>query len=212
MKEVFGTMLQLLHPFMPFVTEELWQALHGSDEHSIMVSRFPVVDDAPRDKAAEKEMAMLMEIITSIRNIRGEMRIPPSLKLAVLISVADTQTKKVIENGGGYILNLSNLESLTVEVNLVEPRGVATGVVGATKVFVPLAGIVDIAGEKARLAKELAKVTKDLEQSSRKLANRDFRDKAAPEIIAKEEDKLKSFQEKFTALESALKKLKEIQG
>ena len=205
-------MLQLLHPFMPFVTEELWQALHGSDEHSIMVSKFPVVNENQEDQAAEKEMEMLMEIITSIRNIRGEMRIPPSQKLKVLISVADEQSKKTIETGRGYILNLSNLESLAVEVNLVEPKGVATGVVGATKIFVPLSGIVDIAGEKARLDKELAKVSKDLEQSSRKLANSDFRDKAAPEIIQKEEDKLKSFQGKFAALEGALKKLKEIDG
>ncbi len=81
MKEVFGVMLQLLHPFMPFVTEELWQTLHASDENSIMVSKFPVVQEAWHEKAAEKEMEMLMEIITSIRNIRGEMRIPPSLKL-----------------------------------------------------------------------------------------------------------------------------------
>ena len=210
MKEVFGVMLQLLHPFMPFVTEELWQALHDSDENSIMVSKFPVVEESWNQQAAEKEMETLMEIITSIRNIRGEMRIPPSHKLQVLISVADEPAKKTIETGSGYILNLSNLESLTVEVNLVEPKGVATGVVGAIKIFVPLAGVVDIAGEKTRLSKELAKVAKDLEQSSRKLANHDFREKAAPEIIAKEEDKLKSFQEKFTALEGALKKLKEI--
>jgi len=210
MKEVFGVMLQLLHPFMPFVTEELWQALHGSDENSIMASKFPVVQEAWNEPAAQKEMEMLMEIITSIRNIRGEMRIPPSHKLKVLISVVDEQSRKTIETGSGYILNLSNLESLAVEVNLVEPKGVATGVVGAMKIFVPLAGIVDIAGEKARLDKELAKVSKDLEQSSRKLANRDFRAKAAPEIIQKEEDKLKDFQEKYTALEGALKKLKEI--
>ncbi|MEN6638750.1 MAG: class I tRNA ligase family protein, partial [Smithella sp.] len=202
--------LQLLHPFMPFVTEELWQALHGSDEHSIMVSKFPVADKTREDQAAEKEMETLMEIITSIRNIRGEMRIPPSLKLKVLISAGDDLGKKSIEAGGGYVLNLANLESLTVDVNLVEPKGVATGVIGALKIFVPLDGIVDIAGEKARLEKELAKVSKYLEQSSRKLANRDFRDKAAPEIIGKEETKLKSFQEKFTALEGALRKLKEI--
>ena len=210
MKEVFGVMLQLLHPFMPFVTEELWQALHNSDEHSIMVSRFPEANDTQENRDARQEMEMLMEIITSIRNIRGEMRIPPSLKLNVLISAADEQSKKSIETGGGYILNLSNLESLSVEVNLVEPRGVATGVVGATKVFVPLTGIVDIAAEKARLVKELAKVSKDMEQSSRKLANSDFRAKAAPEVIDKEEAKMKDFQKKYAALEGALKKLKEI--
>jgi valyl-tRNA synthetase len=212
LNEVFKTMLQLLHPFMPFVTEELWQALNGSDENSIMVSQFPVVNTAGEDKAAEKEMEMIMDIITSIRNIRGEMRIPPSNKLKVLISAADEQTKKIIETEKSYVLNLANLESLTVEVNLVEPKGVATGVIGATRIFVPLAGVVDITGEKARLEKELAKVSKDLEQSSRKLANRDFCAKAASEIIQKEEEKLKDFQEKFNTLEKALKKLKEISG
>jgi valyl-tRNA synthetase len=153
-----------------------------------------------------------MDIITSIRNIRGEMRIPPSNKLKVLISAADEQTKKIIQTEKGYVLNLANLESLTVEVNLVEPKGVATGVIGGTRIFVPLAGVVDITGEKARLEKELAKVSKDLEQSSRKLANRDFCVKAASEIIQKEEEKLKDFQEKFNTLEKALKKLKEISG
>ena len=212
MKEVFATMLKLLHPFMPFVTEELWQALHESEEHSIMVSRFPVVRDDWEDKASEKEMETLMEIITSIRNIRGEMRIPPSHKLSVLISAADNAVKALIEAGSGYIVNLSNLESLIAQVNLVEPKGVATGVVGSTRIFVPLAGIVDIGGEKTRLEKELAKVSKDLEQSARKLANSDFRSKAAPEIITKEEDKLKESQEKFATLEGALKKLKEIAG
>ncbi len=195
---------------MPFVTEELWQVLNGSDEHSIMVSKFPVVIVAWEDKAAEKEMEMIMDIITSIRNIRGEMRIPPSQKLKAMVSATDDESKKIIEADKSYVLNLANLESLTVEVNLIEPKGVATGVIGATRIFVPLAGVVDITGEKARLEKELAKVSKDLEQSSRKLANRDFCAKAAPEIIQKEEDKLKDSQGKFTVLEKALKKLKEI--
>ena len=210
LKEVFGIMLKLLHPFMPFVTEELWQALHNSDEHSIMVSAFPVIHEAWDDQAAVEEMEMLMEMITSVRNIRGEMRIPPSRKLKALISAADEQTKKVIEAGAGYIVNLANLESMEVGVNLKEPPQVATGVVGQARIYVPLAGIVDIYEEKARLEKEMAKVGKDLEQSARKLANHDFRAKAAPEVIAREEDKLKSFQDKFAALETALKKLKDI--
>ncbi|HUN55073.1 MAG TPA: valine--tRNA ligase [Smithella sp.] len=206
--EVFQTMLQLLHPFMPFLTEELWQILKGSDENSIMVSRFPVVNALWEDTAAEKEMEMIMEIITSIRNIRGEMRIAPSQKLKVFISAADEQNKKSIEKDQSYILNLANLESLKVEINMVEPKGVATAVIGATKIFVPLAGAVDISAEKARLEKELGKVSKDLDQCSKKLSNRDFRAKAASEIIQKEEEKLKDFQKKFTTLEGALKKLK----
>ncbi|MGA2553876.1 MAG: valine--tRNA ligase [Smithella sp.] len=208
--EVYQKMLQLLHPFMPFLTEELWQILKGSDENSIMVSKFPVVNAQWEDMEAEKEMEMIMEIITSIRNIRGEMRIAPSQKLKVFISVADEQNKKFIQKDQSYILNLANLESLTVEINMVEPKGVATAVMGATKIFVPLAGAVDISAEKARLEKELGKVSKDLEQCSKKLANRDFCLKAAPEIIQKEEEKLKDFQKKFATLEGALKKLKGI--
>jgi valyl-tRNA synthetase len=198
-------MLQLLHPFMPFVTEELWQALNGSDKNSIMVSSFPQPVESWEDAAAKKEMELLMEIITSIRNIRGEMRIPPSSKLQVSISAPDMQLKNAIESGKNYIVNMANLEELTLAVDLV-----ATGIVGLTRIFVPVTGIVDIAGEKTRLDKELAKVSKDLEQSFRKLANRDFREKAAEAAIKKEEDKLKDFQEKFTALKAALKKLKEI--
>ena len=208
--EVYQKMLHLLHPFMPFLTEELWHVLNGSDKDSIMVSHFPVVNEAWKNDAAEREMEAIMEIITSIRNIRGEMRIAPSQKLNVLISVADEQNRNMIENNSSYVVNLSNLEALKVEINMVEPRGVATAVAGSTKIYVPLAGVVDISAEMARLEKELGKINKDLEQCSKKLANRDFRAKAAPDVIQKEEDKLKDLQKKFTTLEGALKKLKSL--
>jgi valyl-tRNA synthetase len=208
--EVFQIMLQLLHPFMPFLTEELWHVLKGNNKHSIMISKFPVVKEEWENDTAEKEMEFIMGIITSIRNIRGEMRIVPSQKLNVLISVTDEQNRKMIESHKGYILNLANLESLEVEINMIEPKGVATAVIGSTKIFVPLAGTMDISGEKARLEKELSRISKDLEQSSKKLANRDFLAKAAPEIIQKEEEKLKDSQKKYATLENALKKLKGI--
>jgi valyl-tRNA synthetase len=208
--DIFKTTLLLLHPFMPFLTEKLWQVLNGSDKNSIMVSSFPLPVKNWEDAAAEKEMELLMDIITSIRNIRGEMRIPPSSKLQVLISASDTRSKNIVENGKNYIINMANLDDLTVAVNLVEPKGVATGVVGATRIFIPLAGIVDIAGEKVRLEKEIAKVEKDLNQCLKKLANRDFREKAAEAVIKKEEEKLKEFKERHAALENALKKLSEI--
>ena len=210
--EVFQKMLGVLHPFMPFVTEELWQFLKGNDKNSIMLSNFPIVNEEWKNDAVEKEMGIIIEIITAIRNIRGEMRIAPSQTLNVLISAADEQSKKMIETDKSYILNLANLESLKVEINAIEPKGVATALAGSIKIFVLLAGIVDISGEKARLEKELSKISKDLEKSSKKLANRDFRDKAAPEIIQKEEEKLKDLQKKFATMEGALKKLKSISG
>lgn len=208
--DVFQTILKLLHPFMPFLTEELWQVFHGNDKNSIMVSRFPVAKEEWKNDEAEKEMEMMMDIIKSVRNIRGEMRIAPSQKLDLFISAADEQSRKLIESNQEYILNLANLESLKVEINAIEPKGVATAVTGSTKIFVPLAGIVDISGETLRLEKEIAKISKDLQQSSKKLANRDFMAKAAPEIIQKEQDKVKQFQEKCSTLKKALKKIKGI--
>lgn len=210
MREVFKTILQLLHPFMPFVTEELWQVLTGKNEDSIMVSEFPKPGKALKSEKAEKEMQFVMDIITSVRNIRGEMQIVPSRKLEVLISVPDESSKKIVEKGKDYIINMANAEDLKVDVNLAEPKGVATGVINSTKVFVPLLGIVDIAGEKMRLEKELAKVEKDLQLSSKKLSNRDFMEKAAAAVIKKEQEKLSEFKERHSALEDALKKLNEI--
>jgi valyl-tRNA synthetase len=208
--EVFKISLQLLHPFMPFVTEELWQVLTKSDKNSIMVSPFPVSNKKWKNENVEKEMQFIMDIITSVRNIRGEMQIPPSRKLKLQVSVSDNLSKTMVESGKNYITIMANLEDMKVEVNLVEPKGVATGVIGATKIFVPLAGIVDIAGEETRLGKELAKVEKDLQQCSKKLSNRDFLERAAANVIKKEEEKLKEFQERHIALENALKKLSEI--
>ena len=212
LQDIFRIMLHLLHPFMPFVTEELWQVLNRSDEKSLMVSSFPVANEEWENAAAEKEMELLMDIITSVRNIRGEMRIPPSQKLQVMISVPDKDIKGMVELGQDYLINMANLETLTAEVALVEPKGVATGVIGPLRIFVPLAGIVDIAGEKIRLQKEIVKVKKDLEQCSRKLSNRDFMEKAAAAIINKEEEKLKDSQDRHTALESAFNKLKDIES
>jgi valyl-tRNA synthetase len=208
--DVFKATLKLLHPFMPFITEELWQKMIESAENSIMISQFPAPNKAWKDEKAEKEMQLLMDIITSIRNIRGEMQIPPSRKLQVLISENDGHVINTIKNGKDYIINMANLETLRVEADLVEPKGVATGVIGSTKIFVPLAGIVDTTGEKARLQKEITKIEKDLQQCSKKLANRDFLEKAAEAVIKKEEEKLKEFKERHAALEAALKKLQEI--
>lgn len=208
--DVFKATLKLLHPFMPFVTEELWQVLTGSSDNSIMIASFPASNKIWKDEKAEKEMQLLMDIIISIRNIRGETQIPPSRKLQVLISASDRHVKNIIENGKDYIINMANLETLRVETDLAEPKGVATGVVGSIRIFVPLAGIVDTTGEKARLQKEITKIEKDLNQCLKKLANRDFLEKAAEAVIKKEEEKLKEFKERHAALEAALKKLQEI--
>ena len=150
--------------------------------------------------AAEKEMELLMDIITSIRNIRGEMRIPPSRKLQVLISVPDEGNEKYIEDGKDYIINLANLEIMIVEVNLVEPKGVATEW-SAQCGYLFRSPVLWILPVKKRVwKKNWPKYQKIWNRVRRKLANRDFREKAAPAVIKKEEDKLKDFQERNSPL------------
>ena len=190
---------------MPFVTEEIWETLVG-DGSSIMVSEFPSPDDTCQDLVAEKQMGIIMDVITSIRNIRGEMNIAPSKKLRVVIS-PDKASGSIIGIGDGYIRNLANLDALTISSDGKEPKNAATGVAGSLRIYVLLEGLVDIAGEKARLEKEMAKVSKDLMTISKKLANRDFMEKASTIVIEREEEKFREVKGKHVVLETALKRL-----
>lgn len=203
------TLLKVLHPFMPFLTEEIWQAV-VADGASIMVSPYPEMDAGLEDGEAERRMGLIVEVITRIRNIRGEMNIAPSKKLKVVVSAPDAALSSVLDEGRDFIVNLGNLEMLTIGVNLEEPRGSAIGVAGLSRVFVLMEGMIDIAGERSRLEKELARVDKDLSVVSRKLANRDFMAKAAEDVVKKEQQKYEAFREKHRVLEAAIRKLDEM--
>lgn len=207
---VLKASIKLLHPFMPFVTEEIWQKL-GGDGNSVMINKFPTMDDDLRDENAEKEMGIIMDVITSIRNIRGEMIIPPSKKLKVIVSVPDKEIESVVTSGRDYIVDLGNLEELTVCGEIEEPKGSAIGVAGPLRIFVLLEGSIDITAEKARLEKKIAKIKKTLTVISKKLANRDFKEKAEETVISKEEAKFKEFNEKYAVLEAAIERLKKIE-
>jgi valyl-tRNA synthetase len=203
---VLRSSLELMHPFMPFVTEEIWQKISKSGP-SIMVAPFPTVDERFKDDAAERDMGLLMEIIGTVRNIKGEKGISPSKKLRAMVAVDDTALMPLIESGKAYIVNLARLEDLAIIRSGQEPKDAATGVAGPVKVFVILEGQIDKSGEKVRLQKEMAKIEKELAQVNRKLENPDFWQKAAQAVIDKEEAKAKGLNERFAVLEAALKKL-----
>ncbi len=206
---VLKAALQLLHPFMPFVTEEIWNKV-TEDEGYIIVSPFPEPDDSREDKDASYRITVIKNVINSIRNIRGVMNIIPSKKLRVLISVPDADVLAVMETGRGYIYDMANLETLELFIDAPEPKGSATGVVDNLKIYVFLEGVVDVAAEKARLEKEIKKIEKDLGFVSKKLSNRDFVEKASPEVVAKEEGKFSSLKEKMQVLEEAMNRLQDI--
>jgi len=207
--------LILLHPFIPFVTEEIWHHLPGTNG-SIMKATFPEnANDAALSKQnqqTESNMEILMSLITGIRNVRGEMNLAPSLSLPVMVQSEDGQTRDVIESHRGLVINLARLSALTVEKTGQRPKSSATAVVDNASVFVELEGIIDFAKEIQRLEKEINKLTIELVKIGKKLQNEGFLSKAPADVIGKVRDKQSALLEKQQKLQMNLDRIKEAEA
>ena len=204
--------LILLHPFIPFVTEEIWHHLPGTNG-SIMKAAYP---EYSRDAAfsehnqqSESKMEILMNVITGIRNVRGEMNLAPSLSVPVMVQSEDRQTREIIESHRDLVTNLARLSSLTVEKAGQRPKSSATAVVNNASVFVDLEGIIDFAKEIQRLAKEINKLAIELAKVGKKLENEGFLSKAPADVIEKVRDKQGALLEKQQKLQMNLDRIKE---
>ncbi len=217
-KQVLWTVLKeilvLLHPFAPFVTEEIWQKLPGT-QGSIMKAHFPTREINPADDATNMEsalqMAMIIEIISAIRNVRGEMNIAPSTALDVAIMAPEDTAKTICEAQSSIITNLARLNHLEIRSQLPKPKTSATAIVDSVTIFVTLEGIIDISQETARLEKELAKISKEMTGVSKKLSNEDFLSKAPPQIVSKVRAQHQEFLEKQQKLNANLERIKAIE-
>jgi valyl-tRNA synthetase len=192
--KVLETTLRLLHPFMPFITEEIWQHLpHGGP--SICVAPWPEAGDT--DPAVEEEMERIMAVIRGVRNIRAEMNIPPGKKVPVVIQ-APAGLQSQLEAGIPYITQLAGVGTVTMQEPVTEkPRQAAAAMVGGVEVYVPLEGLIDIDKEIARLRKEEQNLVKEVERVTKKLQNENFLAKAPAEVVAKEREKEKEYREKL---------------
>jgi valyl-tRNA synthetase len=202
--------LVLLHPLVPFVTEEVWNQLPGA-EGSIMRAVFPADnDDLPAltaDPEAEAATAAIMQIITGIRNIRGEMNIGPSRKLAVTLQSDVENLREVASGHQDLVVNLARLERLTVEPNGDKPKASATAVIDNATLYVSLEGVIDLQQEADRLRKEMTKAAGELAKLDKKLTNADFLAKAPEDVVAKVRGQHAAFAEKQTALRSHLERI-----
>jgi valyl-tRNA synthetase len=183
---VLETTLRLLHPFMPFITEELWQRLPHQGE-SIMVAPFPKAT-AAADPDAEREMALLMQVVTAVRNIRGEMRLSPAQLLTVIVK-AGPGDEPLLRAHAGLIQALARAR-VTIDPAAARPAASALGVVGASELYVELAGLVDLAAERQRLEKEIKRTADAIAFTRGKLSRPDFTERAPAEIVDKEREKL----------------------
>ncbi len=202
-QEVLMAALRLLHPFMPFVTEEIWQKFPRT-EGSIMNAKFPEAADFMMDKDALKEMELIMGVVTGIRNIRGEMGIPPGKKVNIVIDVADKSREDALYRNLTHIQMLAKVEDVAIESGVPKPEASATALFGQIQVHVLLKGLLDFEGERKRLKKEIHKIEKEIQVCERKLSNRGFLEKAPREIVAEVREKAENLSQKFARLKENL--------
>jgi len=180
--------LRLLHPFMPFITEEIWQRLPHEGE-SIMIASYPKVARRLADAVAEAEMAVVMGVVTAIRNIRGEMRVAPGATLNATVKPAADGSAALVRSYAPLIQTLARA-TLSVDPAASRPRSSALGVVGDMEVYVALEGIVDLNAERQRLEKEIKRAEEAIAFGRAKLARPEFAERAPAEIVDKEREKV----------------------
>jgi valyl-tRNA synthetase len=204
-------LLRLLHPFMPFITEEIWQALPGTKATmTIMQAPYPAPCEHlsfPEDAA---DMERIMAVISAIRNIRGEMEVPPSKQIAVILSCDSEDTQRLMKHNESAIISLARVSDLAIGHNIEKPEDASIQVAGDVQIYVPLKGLVDVAAEEERLLKEIGKIDKEIEMFSKKLESPAFVDRAPVEIVAKERQKLADVNGKKSVLEESLDKIRKM--
>lgn len=198
--------LKLLHPVMPYITEELWAQLGG--EGLLMGQAWPELPDAFIDAGAEGEIGWLVDLVTEVRALRGEMNVPPSAKPPLTFVAPAAETDALIARHRDLILTLARVSA--VETAQVAPEGAVTFVSGVTTAALSLAGIIDLTAEKARLEKEIAAFDSDIAHFNKKLGNPNFVSRAAAEVVGEQRAKLAEAEAGKVRLQAALGRLSEI--
>jgi valyl-tRNA synthetase len=206
---VLNNILLLLHPFAPFITEEIWHLLHHLDpnDRTIMLEKFPNHNDKLIDLELEEMMEKLQRVVYAIRNIRAEMNVPPSKRAEVHLKISDAKLLETLQNNEGYLINLGKIEKLVLGADTKKPPLSASGVIPAVEIFIPLAGLIDIDLERQRLNKELENLTGLLEKTRKKLANHEFINNAPREVVDQQEAKKHEYEEMVEKINVNLEQL-----
>jgi valyl-tRNA synthetase len=204
---VLDQTMRLMHPFMPFITEEIWQNLPHQGE-SITTAKWPEVNPTLSDEQSATEMKLLMEMIRAVRNIRAEVNTPMSKKIKMLVKAKDESILKVIEKNRGIIERFCNPEELQMGVAIESPEKAMTAVITGLEIILPLEGLINIDEEIARLEKEYERLTKEVDRVQKKLANQGFMKKAPESVVAEERAKENDYREKRSIVEARMSELR----
>jgi valyl-tRNA synthetase len=205
------TACRLLHPFMPFITEEIWQQIPKptGTPGSIMITMYPVADGSLVDETAERQIALTQDVVVAVRNLRAEYNIGPSVKLDVTIQCKDEVGLETLREQGGLAAALGRIGQLTLlAANEPLPSGVVVSVVGDLQICVHIAGNVDVAAERQRLERDIAKANKERAGVAGRLNNPAFRDKAPADVVEKTTRDLEAIDERIGRLSGSLERLK----
>ena len=199
--------LRLLHPFMPFITEEIWQHIPHEGK-SIMTAPWPTGEETWLDKENEASMAAIMEVIKAIRNMRAEVNAAPGKKSEAILHFSDAEQQAVFTANDGYLHALAEADPVTIlSLTAERPENAMTAAAGGVEIYLPLKGLIDMEKETARLSKELDGLTKEIARTEGKLANEKFVTKAPVAVVAKEREKLQDYEEKKRVVEERLRYL-----
>lgn len=206
---VLVSAMKLLHPYMPFITEEIYQCLPHEAE-SIMISKWPVADESLVAPEAERGMNAIMDSIKAIRNMRAEVNANPGKKIPAIMLVSE-DLREVVAHNDSYIKLLGGIDNLELRpLNGEKPENAMAAVVTGIEVYLPLAGLIDVEKETQRLSKELAAMEKDLQRAGSKLNNAGFLAKAPEDVIAKERAKYEELSGKIEAVKKRMAYLAEL--
>ncbi|MDR2833707.1 MAG: valine--tRNA ligase [Streptococcaceae bacterium] len=205
---VLDQVLRLLHPIMPFVTEEIFEQLPYED--TLVTAAYPVARPEFNDENAANGVEVLKELIRSVRNIRAEVNTPLSKQVAMLIKTTDEATQKFMNENTNYIRRFTNPDTLEISSDIKAPEMAMSAVLTGAEIYLPLAGLINLEEEIARLAKELAKWNKEVEMVEKKLGNERFVANAKPEIVEKERAKQADYVEKRKIVEERIATLKSL--
>jgi valyl-tRNA synthetase len=196
--------LKLLHPFMPFMTEEIWQKL-GANGETIMLSEFPIYNEKEIDLVSENSFAYLQELVGAVRNIRAEMNVSPAKPITLVLKTEDKTELETITGNKEFLKSLVKAENLEFGSELVKPEGAGFRVANKTEVYVPLADLLDVEAEIAKIKPQIEKIKKDLEKVQNKLADERFTSKAPAHILDRERKIEAEYLDKLAKLEENLK-------
>lgn len=205
---ILDQILRLIHPIMPFVTEKLWLSMPHNGK-SIMVASYPVEHPEFENHVAEQDMEFLIEIIKAVRNIRMEVNAPMSSAIDIMIQLDNSKDKHILLDNRDYVENFLHPKSLVVDTNVVAPKLAKSAVIAGAQIFVPLAELVDLSEEIAKMDKEIDHLQEEVKRCKAKLANKGFVDHAPEAVIEKEKAKQADYESQLAGAVQRLKELKE---